>query len=93
MHWYFPPMHIMYYIIYENRKNEVLEQKFSWDKKFARIYKNIESSWKVSANIILYEVLKLAKEFPLQDPAGINENSNGNALYYICEVFKNGLDS
>ena len=39
------------------------------------------------------KALKSAKEFPLQDPAGINENSNGNALYYICEVFKNGLDS
>ena len=39
------------------------------------------------------EAIKLAKEYPLQDPAGINENSNGNALYYICEVFKNGLDS
>ena len=42
---------------------------------------------------LIKEVLKLAKEFPLQDPSGINENSNGNALYYICEVFKNGLDS
>ena len=42
---------------------------------------------------LIEEVLKLAKEYPLQDPAGINENSNGNALYYICEVFKNGLDS
>jgi len=42
---------------------------------------------------IIEQCLKLAKEFPLQDPAGINENSNGNALYYICEVFKNGMDS
>lgn len=40
---------------------------------------------------IIEECLKLAKEFPLQDPAGINENSNGNALYYICEVFKNNV--
>ena len=40
---------------------------------------------------LIEEVLKLAKEFPLQDPAGINENSNGNALYYICEVFKNTI--
>lgn len=42
---------------------------------------------------LIEEVLKLAKEYPLHDPAGINENSNGNALYYICEVFKNGMDS
>ncbi|MEA2092186.1 MAG: ParB/Srx family N-terminal domain-containing protein [Campylobacterota bacterium] len=40
---------------------------------------------------IIEECLKLAKDFPLQDPAGINENSNGNALYYICEVFKNNV--
>ena len=40
---------------------------------------------------IIEECLKLAKEYPLQDPAGINENSNGNALYYICEVFKNNV--
>lgn len=41
---------------------------------------------------LIEEVLKLAKEYPLQDPAGINENSNGNALYYICEIFKNKVD-
>lgn len=40
---------------------------------------------------LIEEVLKLAKEFLPQDPAGINENSNGNALYYICEVFKNNV--
>jgi len=38
------------------------------------------------------ECLKLAKEFPLQDPAGVNENGNGNALYYICEMFKNTVN-
>ena len=42
---------------------------------------------------LIEQVLKDAKLYPLADPAGINENSNGNALYYICEVFKNGLDS
>ena len=42
---------------------------------------------------LIEQALKDAKLYPLQDPAGINENSNGNALYYICEVFKNGLDS
>lgn len=41
---------------------------------------------------LIEEVLKLAKEYPLQDPAGINENSNGNALYYICEFFKNKVN-
>lgn len=40
---------------------------------------------------LIEEVLKLAKEYPLQDPDGVNENSNGNALYYICEVFKNNV--
>ena len=41
---------------------------------------------------LIEKVLKLAKEYPLQDPAGINENSNGNALYYICEFFNNKVD-
>ncbi len=42
---------------------------------------------------LIEEAIKAAKGFDPEDPAGINENSNGNALYYICEVFKNGLDS
>ena len=42
---------------------------------------------------LIEEAIKKAKEFNPEDPAGINENSNGNSLYYICEVFKNGLDS
>src|SRR3990167_8425834 len=41
---------------------------------------------------LIEKAIKDAKLYPLHDPAGINENSNGNALYYICEVFKNGLD-
>lgn len=41
---------------------------------------------------LIEEVLKLAKEYQPTDPAGINENSNGNALYYICELFKNKVD-
>jgi ParB family transcriptional regulator, chromosome partitioning protein len=42
---------------------------------------------------LIEEVLKLAKEYPLHDPAGINENSNGNALYYICEMFNNKVNN
>ena len=37
---------------------------------------------------IIEECLKIAKEFEPNDPMGINENSNGNALWYICETFK-----
>ena len=37
---------------------------------------------------IIEQCLKLAKEFEPNDPMGINENSNGNALWYICETFK-----
>lgn len=40
---------------------------------------------------IIEEVLKLAKEHEPFDPMGINENSNGNALWYVCEVFKTSL--
>ncbi len=38
---------------------------------------------------IVTKSLSLAKTFPLQDPQGVNDNSNGNALYYICEFFIN----
>ncbi len=33
-------------------------------------------------------ILKAAKQFEPKDPMGINENGNGNALWYICETFK-----
>lgn len=45
-----------------NRKYEVLEQKFGWDRKYARIYKSLEPSWKVSANIPLYDAMISAKQ-------------------------------
>lgn len=41
---------------------------------------------------LVERALKLAKEYPLHDPAEINENGNGNALYYICELFINTVD-
>lgn len=37
---------------------------------------------------LIEAMLKAAKQFEPQDPMGINENSNGNALWYICETFK-----
>lgn len=45
-----------------NRKNEVLQQKFEGDKKFARIYKSLEHSWKISDNIPLYNIMQIAKQ-------------------------------
>jgi hypothetical protein len=41
---------------------------------------------------LIEEVIKQAKNFNPTDPAGINENSNGNSLYYICEFFKNKVE-
>ena len=40
---------------------------------------------------IIESILKLAKDYDPKDPMGINENSNGNALWYVCEVFKTSL--
>jgi type I restriction enzyme R subunit len=45
-----------------NRKNNVLKTKFSGDKKFARIYKTIESSGLPSANNPLLTLLERIKE-------------------------------
>lgn len=41
---------------------------------------------------LVERALKTAKEFPLHDPAGLNDNMNGNALYYICELFLNKVE-
>jgi len=40
---------------------------------------------------VIESILKLAKDYEPKDPMGINENSNGNALWYVCEVFKTSL--
>ena len=37
---------------------------------------------------IIEQCLKIAKDFKPTDPMGINGNSNGNAIWYICETFK-----
>lgn len=41
---------------------------------------------------LVERALKTAKEFPLQDPAGLNDDMNGNALYYVCELFLNKVE-
>ena len=38
---------------------------------------------------IIYDAIKKAGKYEPSDPMGINTNSNGNALYYICEFFGN----
>lgn len=38
---------------------------------------------------IIYAAIKKADKYEPNDPMGINTNSNGNALYYICEFFGN----
>lgn len=38
---------------------------------------------------IIYDAIKKAGKYEPNDPMGINTNSNGNALYYICEFFGN----
>ena len=37
------------------------------------------------------DVLRMAKNFNPDDPMGINENTNGNALWYVCEAFKTAV--
>lgn len=41
---------------------------------------------------VVEAALKIAKQYEPSDPAGINNNGNGNALYYICEIFSNKVD-
>jgi type I restriction enzyme R subunit len=44
-----------------NRKNELLKQKFGGDEKYARTYKILETSGKISSNTPLFDVMKEAK--------------------------------
>ena len=44
-----------------NRKNEVLQQKFDGDQKYARIYKTLVPNGKVSENLPLYTIMQMAK--------------------------------
>jgi len=64
-----------------NRKNSVLEDKFYGDKKYARIFKQIEKSGEISKNISLYEVLKIAKA-SIDDKIFLNENMLSNEGYF-----------
>lgn len=41
---------------------------------------------------LVNRALKTAKEFPLQDPEGINDDMSGNALYAICELYLNKVE-
>lgn len=45
-----------------NRKNDVLGQKFNGDKKYARIYKSLEHSGRISENLPLYTLMQRAKD-------------------------------
>lgn len=38
---------------------------------------------------LIKRVLDLTSKLEPTDPAGINDNRNGNALYYICQFFEN----
>lgn len=64
-----------------NRKNTVLLEKFRGDKKFARTYKILEPTGKVSQNQPLFGVLSDIKE-NIGDQLGINENIVGNRGYF-----------
>lgn len=63
MHFVSSELHNIYSKIKElNRKNQVLEQKFKGDKKYARSFKSLERSGTISNNIPLYNIMMLAKE-------------------------------
>ncbi|MDR2580113.1 MAG: DEAD/DEAH box helicase family protein [Fibromonadaceae bacterium] len=75
-----------------NRKNSVLQDKFSGDKKYARIFKHIEKSGEISKNISLYEIMKSAK-ISIDEKIFLNENMLGNEGYFTNLVSKDILES
>lgn len=79
-----------------NRKNSMLMAKFGGDRKFAVVYKNIQSSGKVSDNIPLYELLNEAKN-KIDNRLSQNQNLLTNSGYFrqatgedILESFQTG---
>jgi Type I site-specific restriction-modification system, R (restriction) subunit and related helicases len=64
-----------------NRKNMVLLERFNGDKKFARTYKILEPTGKISQNQPLFDVLSNIKA-DVGDQLGINENIVNNRGYF-----------
>ncbi len=79
-----------------NRKNTMLMAKFGGDRKLAVIYKNIQSSGKVSDNMPLYNLLNDAK-MRIDSRLGQNQHLLANSGYFrqatgedILESFQTG---
>jgi hypothetical protein len=63
-----------------------LKDKFSWDKKFARIFKRLVPSGKVSDNIWFFEVLKYIKN-KLSEKVNKNKWILENEWYFRKSVY------
>ena len=79
-----------------NRKNSMLVAKFSGDRKFAVVFKNVQHSGKVSDNLPLYNLLNDAKA-KIDTRLSFMQNILDNPGYFrqatgedILESFQNG---
>jgi type I restriction enzyme R subunit len=71
-----------------------LRSKFNGDRKFARIYKEFESSGKVSQKIWLFDILKLVK-VDLDNKLRLNENIIRNKTFFsqlVSQVILNKFE-
>lgn len=75
-----------------NRKNQVVLAKFSGDKKFARTFKLLEPSGRVSQNQPLFDVLEAIKQ-SVAAKLGINENLVDSDGYFRQMMGKVVVDS
>jgi type I restriction enzyme R subunit len=78
-----------------NRKNQVILAKFNGDKKFARTFKLLEPSGRVSQNQELFDVLDAIKE-SVAAKLGINENlvdSDGYFRQMMGKVVVDNMES
>ena len=85
-----------------NRKNSMLLEKFDGDRKFAVVYKNHQSSGRVSDNVPLYNLLFDAKEkidgrlSQMQDMlanSGYFRQATGEDIYESFESGKYNVDA
>jgi len=73
----------------EENDNEEFEPELATEER--SLIRNMTFTVSDEQHEIIELCLKLAKKHELHDPAGLNENNNGNALYYICEEFKKNV--
>lgn len=75
-----------------NRRDNQLANRFRGDRKYARAFKRLTNSGKISENTTLYEIMKNAKS-EIDSRVGNNENMLQNTSFFNRETVQVSLES